>query len=124
MNHDDDVRACCQCEAITSLLICAVAAIFWMHLYLDAIQRASDRDRIVMTCIIHHDDQIDNSLRHYFVVGALQSEGGVVSRHYHHNFLGIQHRCKSRVISIVLSEMKNPGLLFAPIDRDVSLRST
>jgi hypothetical protein len=39
--------------------------------------------------VVHDDDKSDNPLRHYFVVSALQSAGGVISGHYNYNFLAV-----------------------------------
>jgi len=60
-----------------------------MNLDLDPLKRARDRHSVVVTCIIDNDDKIDDSLRHHFVVSALQSAGCVGSRHYRHNFLAL-----------------------------------
>ena len=108
-------------------MICTVAAIFGVNLDLDLFKCPRDRDGMVVACVVDDDDKIDNPLRHHFIVGALQSAGGVVSGHYHHNFLAVQHRRTRRLINVILSEAKNLGLLSSillAIHRDVSLRST
>ncbi len=72
MNHDDDVRAGGQGEAIAGLLVSAVAAVHGMYLHLHAWQGAGDGHGIVMTGVVHQDDQIDDPLRHHLVVGLAQ----------------------------------------------------
>ena len=89
MNHDNNICASGQCEPVTRLLIRAVTAIFRMNLNLDAIKLAGDCHCIVVAGVVDDDHEIDNPLGHHFVVGALQSARGVISGHYHHNFLAV-----------------------------------
>ena len=95
MNHDDDVRAGREGEAIARLLISAVAAIDRMHFHLHLRQRSGDGHRIVMTRVVHDDDEIDDPLGHDFVVGLAQGAGRVIRGHHDNNFLAVEHRSTS-----------------------------
>ena len=92
MNHDHDVRACGQREPVARLLIRAIAAVHRMHFHLHAIQRAGDRHGFILARIIHHDDKIDNIMRHHFFVSLAQSARGVIRRHHYDDLLAIEHR--------------------------------
>jgi hypothetical protein len=39
-----------------------------MYLHLHAIQRARDRDRVIVTGVVHDDDVIDNPVRHHLFI--------------------------------------------------------
>ena len=68
MNHDNNVGSGGERETVTGLLIRTIAAILRMHLDLHAVQRAGDRHRSILTCIVHHNHEIDDAMRHYLVV--------------------------------------------------------
>ena len=89
MNHNDDVRACGECEPVTSLLVRAVAAVLQVHLHLHVWQSARDCHRLIVTSVVYYDDEIDNPMRHDFIVRLAQRTRGVICRHHHHNFLAV-----------------------------------
>ena len=68
MNHDDDVSPRGKSEAIASLLICAVTAIYRVHLHLDVVKCACDCHGLVLAGVVHHNHKIDNALRHHLIV--------------------------------------------------------
>ena len=60
-----------------------------MHLHLHAIQRARDRDRVVVTGVVHGDDKIDNPVRRYLFIGLPQHARRVIGWHHDNNFLAV-----------------------------------
>ena len=91
MNHDDNVCSGGQREAVARLLVSAIPTIHGMGLDLHSWQSASDRDGIVVTGVVDHNDKIDYALVHNFVVRLPQSSRCVVGRHDHDDFLTLEH---------------------------------
>ena len=60
-----------------------------MHLHLHVWQGARNRHRLVVTGVVYHDDEIDNAMRHDFIVSLAQCARGVIRRHHYHNFLAV-----------------------------------
>ena len=60
-----------------------------MNLDLNPLKRPRDCSRVVVAGIIDDDHKVYDPLRHYFIVGALQSARRVISGHHHHNFLAV-----------------------------------
>ena len=89
MNHDDNACSGSKREAVTSLLIRAIAQVDRMHLHLHAIECARDRDRVIVTGIVHDDDKIDNPVRHHFFISLPQRARRVIGRHHDNNFLAV-----------------------------------
>ena len=79
VNHDDDVSARRQSEAVAGLLVAAVTAVHRMNLHLRMLEGSRDGDGVVGAGVIHQNDQVDDPLRHDLVVGLLQSPRGIVA---------------------------------------------
>lgn len=60
-----------------------------MHLHLHAIQRARDRDRVIVAGVIRDDDMIDNPVRHHLFISLPQRARRVIGRHHDNNFLAV-----------------------------------
>src|SRR4029079_773673 len=92
MNHDDDVRPRSECDPIAGLLVSAIAAIHRVYLHLHLRQRARDRYGIIVTGIVDNDNEIDDSLRHNFIVSLAQRSRRVIGGHHDNNFLTVEHQ--------------------------------
>jgi hypothetical protein len=66
-----------------------------MDLDLHVLQGARDGDGVVVAGIIDDDNEIDDSLRHDFVVGPPQRARGVVRWHNDNNFLAVEHSSRN-----------------------------
>ena len=91
VDHDDDVRARFEREAITGLLVAAVAGVFLMHMHAHAEQRRRHLHRVVAAAVIHQDDFVHDALLEDFVHGLGDSFGRVVSGHDHDDFFSVIH---------------------------------
>ena len=60
-----------------------------MDLDLHTIQRAGDRHRPVLACIVHDNHEIDDAMRHYLVVSLAQGARRIIGGHHHDNFLAV-----------------------------------
>ena len=91
MDHDDDIGAGGEGEAIAGLLVPAITAVHGMDFQLRLLEGARDGDGFIMAGIIHDDDEIDDPMRHDFVIGLAQCARGIVGGHHHNNLLAVQH---------------------------------
>src|SRR5947208_9247966 len=75
-----------------------------MHFHLDVWEGACYRHRFIATCVVDDNDEIDNVMRHDFVVSLAQGARGVIGRHYYHDFLAVQHDCVRLLLVAIVSE--------------------
>ena len=62
MDHDDDVCAGREREAVAGLLVAAITAVPRMHLDLHTIERARDLYGLITAGVVDEDDQVDHAL--------------------------------------------------------------
>jgi len=87
MHHDDDVGSALESEAITGLLIPAVAAIDRMDHGLNS-ERARHRGRAIRAEVVDQNDIVDQ-VPGDFRVGRFEGAGRIVGRQYHGDALAI-----------------------------------
>ena len=83
VHHHHDVGAGSQRFAIAGLLIGAVTVVAVVDEQLEA-QFAGDARGFIRAAVIHHDHQVHHVLRQVGI-GHVQSLGGVIGRHHHHD---------------------------------------
>src|SRR5438105_4171685 len=81
MDHNHDVRAGLEREAIAGFLIASVTLIDLVLVYLNPLKALSNRNRIIPAPVIDQNNQIHQLLLAHFGVRLAQCPGGVVSRH-------------------------------------------
>jgi len=91
MDHDDDIRPRLQGHPVACLLVAAVTFVPFMDKHLRMGQAGGDGQGFITTCVIHEDDQIDDPLFHYLVVGLLKRLGRIVGRHDDDDLLILEH---------------------------------
>ena len=58
-------------------------------LHLNIWQGARDRHGFIVACVVDDNDQIDNAMRHHFIVSLTQCACRVIRGHHHYNFLAV-----------------------------------
>ncbi len=81
MDHDDDVGAGLERQAVTRLLVRPVPAVRVVPLERDARQLPRDLDGTVGARVVDEHDLVDVVLRHDLVVGPAERPAGVVRGH-------------------------------------------
>src|ERR1017187_2842946 len=81
MDHYDDVRAVFEGQAVTRLLVRAVASVARMRVRDDAIDPLRDLERRILARIIDDDHEIDDVVTEDFTDGLFDRQGGVVRGH-------------------------------------------
>jgi hypothetical protein len=89
MNHYDDVSPGGKRAPVASLLVRAIAAIHRVNLHLHSIKCARDRDSLISAAVVHHDNKIDNAVRHHLLISLSQRAGRIISRHHYDNLLAV-----------------------------------
>ena len=62
-----------------------------MNLHLGSVKCSRNRDGVVLTGVVDQDNQIDNTLRHHFVIGTTKRSRRILRGHYDNNFLTVKH---------------------------------
>ena len=91
MQHDDDVRAGVEREAVARLLVAAVTGVSFVHMDPHARQRRRHRHRVVPAAVVHQNDFIHDALLVDFIHGFGDGLRRVVSGHHHDDFLFEKH---------------------------------
>ena len=87
VDHDDDVRAVLQRQAIARFLVPAVAEVLHVRVDDRLRQRLRQGGRLVRAGVVDDDDQIDDALRQHLLVRLQQRLGRVVGGHDDDDFL-------------------------------------
>ena len=99
VNHDDDVGASFEREAVTGFLVAAVAGIFFVDVDFHAEELRGDFYGVVAAAVVHEDNQIHDALLVDFIHGLRDGFGRVVGGHDDDDFLAVIHSrecCRKR----------------------------
>lgn len=113
MQHDDQIGAAFQRQAIAGLLVPAVPLVPFVAGH-EKVVPARDLDRVVGTEVIHQYDVVDDIHRD-FPQRPLERAAGIVSRQHNANFLVVDHAQRSPLIL--------PGIITNPTARILAKRS-
>ena len=91
VHHDDDVGASFEREAVTGLLIAAVAGVFLVDVNFHAEELRCDFHGVVAAAVVHEDNQIHDALLVDFIHSLGDGFGRIVGGHDDDDFLAVIH---------------------------------
>ena len=92
VDHDDDIRALFQGDPVARFLVCPVAPVVFMDVDPRIREGFRNLDGLVMTFVIHHDHEVNDSLSHDFLIALQDRLLRIIGGHNDDDFFSLEHK--------------------------------